>query len=288
MGRRPKNYYLKKMEEANNPTASGDLANKNVVSDVKVAVMPRRDSLRRIRKIKELDSNYIKYSDNDSAKDLGGKLNLNRQPADAKQLKLHGHKKLQNPNKKEKKLKLKKNLHSNQAIRKHICEYCGKGFSLDFNLRTHIRIHTGEKPYVCGFSGCGKRFSQCSNLTSHEKNCIYNQEKRPHLADSGFFQTGATQVYNPSLTGGVIFKTVIVQPMNHGFQISKPMVNHINFTKLDYKSKFSHLNFREEKPYIVLDDSKYFSLPKSESYDVFADDKEGRKLLCSYRSAYPY
>ncbi|CAF4597381.1 unnamed protein product, partial [Rotaria sp. Silwood1] len=46
-------------------------------------------------------------------------------------------------------------------------EGCGKRFSLDFNLRTHVRIHTGDKPYVCPFDGCSRRFAQSTNLKQH-------------------------------------------------------------------------------------------------------------------------
>jgi len=34
-------------------------------------------------------------------------------------------------------------------------------------LRTHVRIHTGDKPYVCPFDSCNKRFAQSTNLKSH-------------------------------------------------------------------------------------------------------------------------
>lgn len=44
---------------------------------------------------------------------------------------------------------------------------CGKRFSLDFNLRTHYRIHTGDRPYLCPVEGCSKRFAQSTNLKSH-------------------------------------------------------------------------------------------------------------------------
>ena len=32
-----------------------------------------------------------------------------------------------------------------------------------------MRTHTGEKPYICSFANCNKRFTQSSNLTAHEK-----------------------------------------------------------------------------------------------------------------------
>lgn len=36
-------------------------------------------------------------------------------------------------------------------------EGCGKRFSLDFNLRSHFRTHTGDRPFLCPIEGCEKR-----------------------------------------------------------------------------------------------------------------------------------
>eukprot|EP00042_Codosiga_hollandica_P051478 m.632471 g.632471 ORF g.632471 m.632471 type:complete len:434 (+) comp58293_c0_seq7:584-1885(+) len=49
----------------------------------------------------------------------------------------------------------------------NLCTICQRSFSRSDHLRTHMRAHTGEKPYCCHFEGCSLRFPRSDELNRH-------------------------------------------------------------------------------------------------------------------------
>ena len=54
-------------------------------------------------------------------------------------------------------------------IRPFECEVCKATFSRRNTLKTHSMVHTGEKPHMCPYVGCEKRFSEKGNMKTHYK-----------------------------------------------------------------------------------------------------------------------
>jgi hypothetical protein len=48
------------------------------------------------------------------------------------------------------------------------CNICSKELSSKQNLKHHMNIHTGERPFQCNFSGCSAAYKHASQLSNHK------------------------------------------------------------------------------------------------------------------------
>jgi hypothetical protein len=48
----------------------------------------------------------------------------------------------------------------------HACHLCSKRFTRGFHLRSHLRVHNGERPYAC--AECGAAFTRDNDRKRHE------------------------------------------------------------------------------------------------------------------------
>ena len=55
----------------------------------------------------------------------------------------------------------------------NVCKVCDKEYQSPSQLKSHMRVHSGERPYMCII--CDMLFSQKSNLTQHM--CIHTGDK---------------------------------------------------------------------------------------------------------------
>jgi uncharacterized Zn-finger protein len=64
--------------------------------------------------------------------------------------------------------------------KKFQCPFCWVALSNTGQYKGHIRIHTGERPYICDFLECGKSFTRNEELTRHKR---IHTGLRPYACD---------------------------------------------------------------------------------------------------------
>ncbi|XP_017579783.1 PR domain zinc finger protein 12 isoform X1 [Pygocentrus nattereri] len=85
---------------------------------------------------------------------------------------------------------------SSSAASRMRCVICHRGFNSRSNLRSHMRIHTLDKPFVCRF--CNRRFSQSSTLRNHVRLHTGERPYKCHVCQSAYSQLAGLRAHQKS------------------------------------------------------------------------------------------
>lgn len=75
--------------------------------------------------------------------------------------------------------------HKDVSVLKLQCGECGKKFCSQYYLTRHLRLHSGEKPFVCRY--CGYKFGHKQSLKSHlQEKHLDEEEIESKISTSGY------------------------------------------------------------------------------------------------------
>ncbi|CAN0168428.1 unnamed protein product [Lampetra fluviatilis] len=91
----------------------------------------------------------------------------------------------------------------------YVCTVCDKAFTQSGALHNHQRTHTGEKPYKCTM--CGKAFTQLGALNNHLRTHTGEKPYKCTVCGKAFTQSGALRNHQRTHTGEKPYKCSVCE-----------------------------------------------------------------------------